>query len=94
MTDPRVRNHLGVSASSRRMLHYACSEGVPRRSFRVALIVGSVLNLINQGDALLNAAPVNWLKLLLTYVVPYAVSTYGVVSYRMNADRTNNSQGS
>ena len=94
MTGPRGRNHRGLPPSWGRMVHYACSEGVPRRSFRVALIVGSVLNLINQGDALLNAAPVNWLKLLLTYVVPYAVSTYGVVSYRMNADRTNNSQGS
>ena len=94
MTGTRARNQRGAPPSWRRMVHYACSEGVPRRSFRVALIVGSVLNLINQGDALLNAAPVNWLKLLLTYVVPFAVSTYGVVSYLMNADHTNNSQGS
>ncbi len=32
---------------------YCMSEGVPRRSFVVALIVGTILNLINHGDALL-----------------------------------------
>ena len=49
----------------------------------VALIVGTVLNLINQGDALLGLASINWLKLILTYCVPYVVSTYGAVSYRL-----------
>jgi hypothetical protein len=40
----------------------AVSDGVPRRSLYVALIVGTVLNLINQGDALLGMAPINWLS--------------------------------
>ena len=61
----------------------AISDGVPRRSLYVALVVGSVLNLINQGDALLGMAPINWLKLVLTYFVPYAVCTYGAVSYQL-----------
>jgi len=34
----------------------AVSDSVPRRSFLVALVVGAVLNLINQGDALLAGA--------------------------------------
>jgi hypothetical protein len=38
---------------------------------------------INQGDALLGMASVNWLKLILAYCVPYAVSTYGAVSYQL-----------
>jgi hypothetical protein len=61
----------------------ALSDGVPRRSFFVALVVGTVLNLINQGDALLGAAPINWLKVILTYFVPYAVCTYGAVSFQL-----------
>jgi len=61
----------------------AVSDGVPRRSLYVALIVGTVLNLINQGDALLGIASINWWKLLLTYCVPYAVCTYGAVSYQL-----------
>jgi hypothetical protein len=61
----------------------AIADGVPRRSFFVALIVGTVLNLINQGDALLGTASLNWWKLILTYCVPYAVCTYGAVSYQL-----------
>jgi hypothetical protein len=56
---------------------------VPRRSFFVALVVGTVLNLINQGDALLAATPINWFKIVLTYFVPYAVCTYGAVSLQL-----------
>jgi hypothetical protein len=63
--------------------HYAFSDGVPRRSFFAALFVGTVLNLINQGDSLLGAAPVGWFKIILTYCVPYAVSTYGAVSVQI-----------
>ena len=48
----------------------AVSDGVPRRSLYVALIVGTVLNLINQGDALLGAASVSWLKVVLTSGFP------------------------
>ncbi len=58
----------------------AASDGVPRRSLYVALVVGTALNLINQGDAIFGAASINWLKLALTYVVPYVVCTYGAVS--------------
>jgi len=63
---------------------YAVSDGVPRRSLYVALVVGTVLNLINQGDALLGAASFNWLKAILTYAVPYAVCTYGAVSHQLS----------
>jgi hypothetical protein len=48
-----------------------------RRWLVVALIVGTALNLINQGDALLSGAqPVVW-KLILTYAVPFVVASYG-----------------
>lgn len=64
----------------KRAWRYAVSNGVPRRSLYVALVVGSVLNLINQGDALLGAGSLNWFKIALTYSVPYFVCTYGAVS--------------
>jgi hypothetical protein len=59
------------------------SDGVPKRSLAVALVVGTILNLINQGDALFAGAQLNLIKLILTYAVPYAVATYGAVSYRL-----------
>ena len=42
-----------------------------------------MLNLINQGDALLGMASINWLKLVLTYCVPYAVCAYGAVTQQL-----------
>jgi hypothetical protein len=65
----------------------AVSDGVPRRSLWVALIVGTLLNLINQGDALVAGRPLDLGKLVLTYVVPYFVCTYGAVSLRLRAER-------
>ena len=47
-----------------------------KRSLTVAVVVGSILNAINQGDAILAGDPVLW-KLLLTYFVPFAVASYG-----------------
>ena len=63
------------------------SDGVPRRSLVVALVVGTILNLINQGDALIGGGHIVIPKLLLTYCVPYCVSTYGAVSLRLKLMR-------
>ena len=63
------------------------SDGVPKRSLIVALIVGTILNLINQGDVLFGGGRLNLWKLILTFAVPYAVATYGAVSYRLRAGR-------
>ena len=71
-------------ATWRVALRYAADGGVPRRSAKIALVVGTVLNLINQGDVLLAGGSLDWLKCLLTYVVPYMVSTCGAVAFRMN----------
>jgi hypothetical protein len=64
------------------------SEGVPRRSLYVALIVGTILNLINQGEVLFGDGKLNLAKFFLTYAVPYCVATYGAVSYRLRVART------
>ena len=49
-------------------------------SLTVAAVVGTVLNLINQGDALLTGAEIDWLKIVLTYCVPFLVASYGAYS--------------
>jgi hypothetical protein len=71
----------------RNVLARAMADGIPKRSLAVAVLVGTILNLINQGDAMLSGSDISWLKLALTYVVPYLVATYGALSYR-NAHRT------
>ena len=69
------------------VIRYSLSDGIPLRSACVALVVGTILNLINQGDAIFTASSVNWMKIVLTHFVPYAVSTYGAVSYRLSRSR-------
>jgi hypothetical protein len=63
------------------------APGVPRRSLAAAIVVGTILNLINQGDALFGGRPIDWLKVMLTYIVPYCVATYGAVAFRLEAMR-------
>ena len=53
-------------------------------SLRVALVVGTILGLINYGDRIFlhqNMATVDWVKLGITYLVPFCVATYGAARY-------------
>jgi len=54
---------------------------VVARGLRVAAVVGTLLTLINQGDLLFAGQfPPLW-KILLTFFVPYGVSTYSSAAY-------------
>ena len=59
----------------------ALDKAVAARALRVALIVGVVLAAINHGDRIvtgtLDASAI--FKILLTFLVPYSVSTYSSV---------------
>ena len=51
---------------------------------KVALFVGTVLALINYGDRIFlhyDMRALDWIKLAITYCVPYCVSTYGAAMY-------------
>jgi hypothetical protein len=48
-----------------------------RRSLVVAVLIGTVLNAINQGPEILAGHWPIWWKLVLTYFVPFAVASYG-----------------
>ncbi len=60
----------------------ALQRSVVLRASRVAVVVGIILILINQGDVLLagELTPRTWLKLALTPLVPYLVSTVSSVA--------------
>ncbi|WP_339724977.1 nitrate/nitrite transporter NrtS [uncultured Paraglaciecola sp.] len=42
----------------------------------ISILVGTILTLINQGEAVLGDAQINWFKVVLTYIVPFCVSLY------------------
>ncbi|MEO0343419.1 MAG: nitrate/nitrite transporter NrtS [Pseudomonadota bacterium] len=49
------------------------------RSVRIGLIVGTILNLINQGDKLFANGEFDVFRCVLTYLVPYCIATYSAV---------------
>nr|MDQ4086864.1 nitrate/nitrite transporter NrtS [Pseudomonadota bacterium] len=62
---------------ARGALRQTFSAAAIRRSLTVAVVIGTILNAINQGDALIGGGEVVLWKLLLTYFVPFAVASYG-----------------
>jgi hypothetical protein len=71
-----------VSAEPRPgFLALAIQAGVVRRALGYAVVVGSLLIGINHGDAILagEIGSSQWLKMGLTVLVPYAVSTLSSV---------------
>jgi hypothetical protein len=69
-------------ADQPRCQRHAIGHGpVVRRAVRVALVVGSLLFLINQADVVLggDATAFVYFKSALTFFVPYGVSTYSAL---------------
>jgi len=63
-------------------LKIALEPAVVRRALGYAVVVGAILIIINHFDALLrwDVTPVRLLKMGLTMIVPYAVSTLSSVA--------------
>ena len=43
---------------------------------KVSLVVGTVLNLVNQGPVLCQQSRISWVKAVMNYLVPFCVSAY------------------
>ena len=55
-------------------------DGTPKKAILAALVVGTLLTAINHGDVILSdLAPQPW-KVVLTYCVPYCVTTWGAIT--------------
>ena len=63
----------------------ALSPPIISRALKISLIVGTLLNLINQGSSLLafDIETINFTKLILTYFVPYSVTTYTATAMKV-----------
>ena len=63
--------------AARETLRRVLRRPIVTRSLMVALVVGTLLNAINQGPEVWHGDPVVVWKLALTYGVPFLVSSYG-----------------
>jgi hypothetical protein len=59
-----------------------CSRPALARCVPTALVVGTILSLINQGTVLLagDATTATWIRVLFNYLIPFTVSNIGFVS--------------
>lgn len=53
-----------------------------RTCIRVAVVVGTILTLVNQGSVVIgdNATVVTWLRVAVNYLVPFIVSSIGYLA--------------
>jgi hypothetical protein len=74
-------------------LAIAASRPVVMRALKIAIIVGTLLALINHGDKIfsLSTSAQDWFKIALTYLIPYGVSTWSAVGViKANIGKTTN----
>ncbi|HEX2171717.1 MAG TPA: nitrate/nitrite transporter NrtS [Dehalococcoidia bacterium] len=69
-------------------LDYCLERDTILRSLKVALVVGTLLGVINHFPALLtfSVSPTEAAQIGLTYLVPFSVATYGQVSGKRQRD--------
>ena len=89
MHGPELLSHDAAVERRRPWLADALRPDVVRRSLRVAALVGTLLVTINYADRFLAGAlaRADWIKMGMTYLVPYAVATYAAVG-AIRAERT------
>ena len=64
-------------------MELAFGGGTPLKAFLTACVVGTILTTINHGDDILNGNYPHPLKVLLTYCVPYCVTTWGAITGKL-----------
>ena len=57
-------------------LKLAFGHGTPKRALMTAMVVGTILTLINHGDVILEGGSLNYIKVSLTYCIPFCVTTW------------------
>ena len=67
------------------IIKIASSKPLIIKAIKIALVVGVILNLINQSEAIfsLNTNEINMFKLVFTFTVPFCVSMYTAISMKL-----------
>ena len=69
-------------AGAPRLITAMLTGPVATNALKVALVVGTCLNAINQGSAIWHGVPVDSPRFALNYLVPYLVSSYSGAKMR------------
>lgn len=66
-------------SAAKEFMNLAISDGTPRKAFFTACVVGTILTIINHLDTIMLGDMPPLIKIVLTYCVPYCVTTWGSV---------------
>lgn len=69
-----------------------CGQILVRRhivinALRVSLVIGALLNVINQGSAFVSGLEIAWGQVLMNFVVPYCVASYSAARNEMERNK-------
>lgn len=56
-------------------------------ALRVSLVVGMLLNVINQGSAFIDGLGIAWGQVLMNFVVPYCVASYSAAKNEIERNK-------
>ena len=78
-----------IAASARDAVAYCAAPARLRRTLGIAVVVGTLLTLLNQGDVILagGATGATAVKAGVNFLVPFLVSNLGLLSGRGQAQR-------
>jgi len=74
-------------------MQLATTDGTPRKALITACVVGTILTTINHGDLILKGDFPPLIKVVLTYCVPFCVTTWGAVLGKKSRNLTDCSSG-
>lgn len=76
------RQHRTARGALSDFAHTAMQPDIRRASLRIALVVGTILNAINQGGRIIDGGSPQWGQFALNYAVPFCVSCFSAVRAR------------
>ena len=66
------------------ILVHGFPQPILSNSIKIALVVGTILNAINQGERILAGNEIFWGSLFLNYLIPFCVSCYSASRHAMH----------
>jgi hypothetical protein len=75
-----------------KLLSATLSHHIALNSFKISLVVGTLLNLINQGENMLHGDTISWFHLMFNYLVPYCVASYSAAKNEIELKESDDSQ--
>ena len=70
--------------TTKAIFQLAASQKIRRNAIKVAIVVGVILNVINQGPVFWNGEKISWIHVLLNFLVPFCVSSYSATKNQIS----------